>query len=146
MPKLFTFGGEQDLIVHGALGANNTWVPNASALCCGLTGVAKPEADAEMDLAVDTGSGFFMQEDVPVSIVFSGKTTAVVALQYYNPIYIGGAAWKTIIPDAEWTTDKGLTILAPLAPWRVGCVTVGADAATLTVTIMFGRAALGRHG
>ena len=138
----FTFGGTQDLIVHRQLTADDRWIPSASATVSNLAGNTDTYANTEM-AAVGSTDGFFMQEDVPVTIWFDGLSAATVALQVYVPIWTGGAAWKTILKSSEWTNQVAKTIMAPLAPWRVGCVTLGGD--TLYVTLMFGRAAYGRH-
>lgn len=138
----FTFGGLQDLVVHRQLTVDDRWIPNSAASVTDLAGNTDANAATEM-AAVGSTDGFFQQENVPVMIFFTGKSAATVALQVYVPNFTGGAAWKTIIPSADWTDGQAKVFLAPTCPWRVGVITLGGD--TLYVTAIFMRADYNRH-
>lgn len=147
----FSLGGNQSLVIHRQLTASDQWLPTSTAAqykdFAGNTpkdsfGNTSAAIAAEI-AAVAATDGFINQENVPVSVFFTGLSASTVALQVYVPSWTGGAAWKTIIPASEWADGKMLTFMAPTLPWRVGVVTYSVD--TLFVTVIYERAAYGRH-
>lgn len=145
MANDFSIGGVRPWVIHRQLTANDQWLPTSTlAQYKDFDGNAPTETSLLAEIAgVGANNGFKMMENTPVSVFFTGLSASTVALQVYVPSWTGGAAWKTIIPASEWADGKMLTFMAPTLPWRVGVVTYSVD--TLFVTVIYERAAYGRH-
>jgi hypothetical protein len=155
MPSHFSFGGTQDCHVSRLLTADE-WIPDPQATVRNLTGgttipgfttthpgIAEMAATTTSEgsgAGTAVGSGFFQQENVPVTVWFTGLSGATVALQFLNYIT---TTWETIIPSADWLLKPAQVILFPGTHWRVGCSVLGGD--TLRVNAAFMRSDYGRH-
>lgn len=157
MPSHFSFGGEQDVLVSRALTADDRWIPDPAATVTNLVGgttvpghsekthpgiaeMAATTASAGSGAGTAVGSGFFQQENVPITVWFEGLSAATVALQFLN---YHTTTWVTIIASAKWLDEPAKVILFPGTHWRVGCITKSTD--TLRVCAAFVRCAYGRH-
>lgn len=157
MASHFSFGGLQDVHVHRALSADDRWIPDPTAVVTNLVGgttipgypskthpgiaeMAATTTSTGDGAGTADGSGFFQQENIPLTVWFTGLSAATVALQFLNYQTL---TWETIIPSADWVSKPAQVIMYPGTHWRVGVITVGAD--TLKVNVAFMRSDYNRH-
>jgi hypothetical protein len=157
MADHFSFGGTQDCMISRALDANDRWIPDPAATVTNLVGgttvpgfplrthpgiaeMAATTASAGSGAGTAVGSGFFQQENVPLTVWFEGLIAATVALQFLN---YHTTTWHTIIYTDKWLDEPAKVILYPGTHWRVGCITKSTD--TLRVCAAFMRSDFGRH-
>ncbi len=137
----FDLGGDQCVIARRVLTAADQWIPHATL--CTITDFGGVAILGALKAAVGADNGFFMAENVPVTIGFSDYGTSTgLCVQVRDPV---GGAWLDAMHWVEDDPNPFKRLLGPLTEWRAGCASGGVLDGTPTVMMIYNKVQFGRH-